>query len=31
MESAQVTNVLQEQIARWADVIKDAHISVTGQ
>jgi tripartite-type tricarboxylate transporter receptor subunit TctC len=31
MESAQVTKVLQEQIARWADVIKDAHISVTGQ
>jgi tripartite-type tricarboxylate transporter receptor subunit TctC len=31
MESAQVTKVLQEQIARWADVIKEAHISVTGQ
>jgi tripartite-type tricarboxylate transporter receptor subunit TctC len=31
MDSTQVTKVLQDQIARWADIVKAAHISVTGQ
>ncbi len=31
MDSGAVTKVLQEQIARWADIIRDAHISITGQ
>jgi tripartite-type tricarboxylate transporter receptor subunit TctC len=31
MDSAQVTKVLQEQIVRWADIIKSADIRIGGQ
>jgi hypothetical protein len=31
MESAQVTKVLQEQIVRWADIIRAADIRIGGQ
>jgi tripartite-type tricarboxylate transporter receptor subunit TctC len=31
MDSAQVTKVLQDQIVRWADIVKEANIKVTGQ
>jgi tripartite-type tricarboxylate transporter receptor subunit TctC len=31
MNSAQVTKVLQDQIVRWADIVKEANIKVTGQ
>ena len=31
MTSAAVTKVLQDQIARWAQVVKEANIKVTGQ
>ena len=31
MASAQVTEVLQGQIARWADIIRTADIRITGQ
>ena len=31
MDSAEVTRLLQDQIVRWADIVKDANIRVTGQ
>jgi hypothetical protein len=31
MDSAQVTKVLQDQIVRWAQVVKAANIKITGQ
>ena len=31
MDSAQVTTVLQDQIVRWATIVKDANIKTTGQ
>ena len=31
MDSAQVTTVLQDQIVRWAAIVKDANIKTTGQ
>jgi tripartite-type tricarboxylate transporter receptor subunit TctC len=31
MNSAEVTKVLQDQIVRWADIVKEANIRVTGQ
>jgi tripartite-type tricarboxylate transporter receptor subunit TctC len=31
MDSAQVTKVLQDQIARWAEIVRDAGIKITGQ
>ena len=31
MDSAEVTKVLQDQIVRWADIVKEAKIKVTGQ
>jgi tripartite-type tricarboxylate transporter receptor subunit TctC len=31
MDSAQVTTVLQDQIVRWAGIVKDANIKITGQ
>jgi tripartite-type tricarboxylate transporter receptor subunit TctC len=31
MDSAQVTKVLQDQVVRWADIVKAANIKVTGQ
>ena len=31
MDSAQVTTVLQDQIVRWAEIVKEANIKTTGQ
>jgi tripartite-type tricarboxylate transporter receptor subunit TctC len=31
MDSTQVTTVLQEQIVRWAEIVKEANIKITGQ
>jgi tripartite-type tricarboxylate transporter receptor subunit TctC len=31
MDSAEVTRLLQDQIVRWADIVKAANIKVTGQ
>jgi hypothetical protein len=31
MDSAEVKTVLQDQIVRWAAIVKDANIKITGQ